>query len=71
MLRLPIRSIGPMILFVVFWILLGSIVVIAVGNAEELGDKVEIVNVDYELDGRPKKSLNIGVISHFGSFLCL
>jgi len=38
MLRSPIRSMGTMILIVMFWILLGSNAVSGVGIAQELED---------------------------------
>ncbi len=63
MLRLPIRSMGTMILIVAFWILLGSNVASAVGNAEELGDKVKITEINYKITSRDKDLVSLVVIA--------
>lgn len=63
MLRLPIRSMSALILFVAFWTILGSNDVSAVGNTEELKAKVEIVRVDHELDNVMKDSVSLVVIA--------
>jgi len=63
MLRLPIRSLGTMILFIAFWVLLGSNVVSGVGNAQELGDKVKITETNYEITSRDEDSVSLVVIA--------
>ena len=63
MFRFSIRSMGPLILFVTFWLLLGANVVSSVGNAEKLGDKVEIVKVDYEIKDKSEDSVSLVVIA--------
>jgi hypothetical protein len=59
MLRSPIRSMGTMILIVMFWILLGSNAVSGVGIAQELEDKVKIIEVNYKIDSRDEDSVSL------------
>lgn len=63
MLRSPIRSMGTMILIVMFWILLGSNAVSGVGIAQELEDKVKIIEVNYKIDSRDEDSVSLVVIA--------
>ena len=63
MLRLPDKSIIVLILFVTFWILLGSNVVSTVGHTGELGDKVKIINTDYKISQWEEDSVSLVVIA--------